>query len=320
MTPDAPAPAPPQRTHLQNAWRVIFTAFGGYARHRCPQMAAAIAFYTIFSLAPTLLIVVAVADKVFRQREAVRTKLLAQIEELVGPEGAAQIEAIMSRVSTDWGGLIPTIIGAVTVFIGATAVFSQIRLALRVVMDAPVPPRITLKSVWRVLETRLLSLALVLAIAFLLLVSLVISAYLASLSTWVNDNLPIPINLLQLTNFIVPLIVITTLFAAMYKVLPGVKIAWRDTWVGALITALLFSLGKALVGMYMGRSTTASVYGAAGSVIIILLWVYYSALIFLLGAEFTAAFARVCGSLRPGGPAGTRVVSPAPTPDSETPA
>ncbi|MBL0920563.1 MAG: YihY/virulence factor BrkB family protein, partial [Phycisphaerales bacterium] len=265
---------------MRNAWQVIVTAFSGYARHRCPQMAAAIAFYTIFSLAPTLLIVVAVADKVFRQREEGRTALIAQFEALVGPEGAAQVEAMMSRVSTNWGGLVPTIIGAATVFIGATAVFSQIRLALNVVMDAPTPPKVTLRTFWKVLETRLLSLAMVLAIAFLLLVSLALSAFLAGLSKWANSHLPIPINFLQVTNFVVPLLVITSLFAAMFKVLPGVKITWRDTWVGAFITALLFSLGKFLVGMYMGRSTTASVYGAAGSVIIILLWVYYSALIF----------------------------------------
>ncbi len=316
MPPVTDAAPEPRTSRLRTTWRVIYTAFSGYGRHRCMQMAAAIAFYTIFSLAPTLLIVVAVADKVFRQREEVRAELLEQFAALVGPEGAAQVEAMMSRVSTNWGGLIPTIVGAVTVFIGATAVFGQIRLALRVVMEAPTPPRVTLKSVWRVIETRLLSLAMVLAIAFLLLVSLVVSAFLAGLAKWMNDKVPIPVDLLQYSNLLVSLLVITTLFAAMFKVLPGVKIAWRDTWIGALVTAGLFTMGKWLVGMYMGQNTTASVYGAAGSVIVILLWVYYSAIIFLLGAEFTAAFARVCGSLRPG----AGVIAPGPTPDSETPA
>ncbi len=302
-------------THLRNAFKVIGAAFSGYARHRCAQMAAAIAFYTIFSLAPTLLIVVAVADRVFRKREDVREELLSQIQQLVGAEGAEQVRAMMERVSTNWGGLLPTIIGVVTLLVGATAVFSQIRTALNVVMEAPRAPRLSLRTIWKLLETRLLSLAMILAIAFLLLTSLVISAGLSAVAKWASDNIPIPINFLQILNVVVSFAVITTLFAAMFKVLPDVRPAWKDTWIGAMINAALFTLGKALVGLYLGRSTTASVYGAAGSVIIILLWVYYSALIFLLGAEFTAAYARICGSLRP-----PQTAAPTPTPDSETPA
>lgn len=275
---------------------VLKQTLGGFARHRAPQLAAAIAFYTIFSLAPTLLIVVAVADKVFRQRDEVRQEIIEQFRELVGPEGAQQIQNMMDRVDPNWSGLVPTIIGLATLLFGATAVFIQIRNALNVIWDAPRPPPLSWRVILHFIKTRMVSLAMILTIAFMLFVSLVLSAIVSGAAAWLGDQLPIPPILLGTSNFIVSTLVITCLFAAIYKFLPEVKIAWRDVRVGALATTLFLYLGKTLVGLYMARSTVASVYGAAGSVIVILLWVYYSALIFLFGAEFTAAWSRVFGS------------------------
>ncbi len=275
---------------------VFKQSLAGFARHRVPQLAAAIAFYTIFSLAPTLLIVVAVADKIFRQRDQVRHEIILQFEKLVGAEGAQQIQAMMDRVDPNWSGLVPTIIGLATLLFGATAVFIQLRNSLNVIWDAPKPPPLSWRVVLRFLKTRLVSLAMILTIAFMLFVSLVLSAIVSGAAAWLGDQLPIPPELISLANFVVSTLVISALFAAIYKFLPEVSIAWRDVRAGALATTLFLYLGKTLVGLYMARSTVASVYGAAGSVIIILLWVYYSALIFLFGAEFTAAWARVIGS------------------------
>ncbi len=275
---------------------VMKQTFAGFSRHRVPQLAAAIAFYTIFSLAPTLLIVVAVADKIFRQRDEVRTKILQEFEKLVGTEGAQQIQAMMDRVDPNWSGLLPSIIGLATLLFGATAVFIQLRNSLNVIWDAPRPPPLSWRVILRFLTTRLVSLAMILTIAFMLFVSLVLSAIVSGAAAWLGDKLPIPAEVLALANFGVSTLIISALFAAIYKFLPDVKIAWRDVRAGALATTLFLYLGKTLVGMYMSRSTVASVYGAAGSAIIILLWVYYSALIFLFGAEFTAAWSRVIGS------------------------
>lgn len=277
---------------------VFKQTFAGFSRHRVPQLAAAIAFYTIFSLAPTLLIVVAVADKIFRQRDSVRGEIIVQFEKLVGAEGAQQIQAMMDKVDPSWSGLVPAIVGIATLLFGATAVFIQIRNALNIIWDAPKPPPLSWRVILRFLKTRLISLAMILTIAFLLFVSLVLSAVVSGAATWLGDRLPIPPLALGLSNFAVSTFVIACLFAAIYKFLPEVRIAWRDVRAGALATTMFLYLGKTLVGLYMSRSTVASVYGAAGSVIIILLWVYYSALIFLFGAEFTAAWSRVFGSRR----------------------
>lgn len=275
---------------------VFKQSLAGFSRHRVPQLAAAIAFYTIFSLAPTLLIVVAVADKIFRQRDEVRAKIIGEFEKLVGPEGAQQVQSMMDRVDPSWTGLLPTILGIATLLFGATAVFIQIKNSLNVVWEAPPPPKLSWRVILRFLKTRLISLAMVLCIAFLLLVSLVLSAAISGVTTWATERLPIPLEVVSLSNFFVSTLVISLLFTAIYKILPDVRIAWRDVRTGAVATAMFFYLGKTLVGIYMSRSTVASVYGAAGSVIIILLWVYYSALIFLFGAEFTAAWSRVFGS------------------------
>ncbi|MGD9691533.1 MAG: YihY/virulence factor BrkB family protein [Phycisphaerales bacterium] len=281
---------------LADVATVFKQTLSGFGRHRVPQLAAAIAFYTIFSLAPTLLIVVAVAEKVFRQRDEIRREIVLQFEKLVGAEGAQQIQNMMDRVDPNWSGLVPTIIGLATLLFGATAVFIQLRNALNVIWDAPKPPPLSWRVILRFIKTRLVSLAMILSIAFMLFVSLVLSAIVSAAAAWLGDQLPIPPELISLANFLVSTLVISALFAAIYKFMPEVHIAWRDVRVGAIATTLFLYLGKTLVGVYMARSTVASVYGAAGSVIVILLWVYYSALIFLFGAEFTAAWARVIGS------------------------
>ena len=228
--------------------------------------------------------------------KAVSGALVQQMSGLVGEQGGRQIETIIKNASDTKSGIIATIIGVVTLILGATGVFLQLKDALNTVWEVKVKPIHRLKGVWNVVRNRALSLGVVLVIGFLLLASLVVSAAITALGTWMNDVLPMPGAVLQAINFIVGFTIIMFLFAVIFKWLPDVKIAWRDVWAGAAATALLFSIGKFALGLYLGRSAVGSVFGAAGSVIVILLWIYYASIIFLLGAEFTQVYARRWGT------------------------
>jgi membrane protein len=256
-------------------------------------MGAALAYYTIFSIAPLLLIVIAVAGFAFG-REAVQGQLTAQLSDLVGPEGAQAVQGLIASASEPKQGVIASVIGVVLLLLGATTVFGELQSALDRIWRVPAPPEAG--GIWKLLRTRLLSFGLVLGLGFLLLVSLVISAALAALgSRWgsaVNGWEP----LLQFINLAVSFALETGLFAMIYKLMPRARIAWHDVWVGAGVTALLFEVGKLLIGLYLGKSSVASGFGAAGSVVVLLVWVYYSAQIFLLGAEFTWVYAHHHGS------------------------
>lgn len=269
--------------------------FRGWSRHHAPQIAAALAFFTVFSLAPVLFIVIAVAGFFYGER-LVQEELIEQIAELIGEEGARQVQVVIQNASAPQRGIIASLIGFGLMIIGATAVFKQLKDAMNIVWSVE---RAEGRVLWRTLKDRLFSLAMVLCVAFLLLVSLVLSAIIAAVSEWVDDVLPATIDTLRYTNMGVSFVVITVLFAAIFKVLPDIRIRWKDVLPGAALTALLFSIGKGVVGAYLGRSGAASVYGAAGSIVVILMWVYYSAMIFLFGAEFTHAWARRFGSLSP---------------------
>lgn len=255
------------------------------------RLAAALAYYTTFSLAPVLVIVVAIAGIFFGQ-DAVQGELVGQLRGLVGEQGAVVIQSLLSNAQTSSdGGFLPTFISIVLLIFGATGVFSQLQTSLNIIWNVD-PPK---QGASQFIRTRLLSFAMVAVIGFLMLVSLMLSAGLAALDN-IFSTLQLWAPLLQGLNAALSFCIITLLFGLIFKVLPDVDIAWRDVSVGAAITALLFTLGKSLIGLYLGNSSVGSAYGAAGSLAVVLIWVYYSAQILFLGAEFTQVYANRYGS------------------------
>jgi membrane protein len=250
-------------------------------------MGAALAYYTLFALAPILIVAIAIAGLAFGP-EAVRGEIVGQIEGLVGLEGARAVQAMLEGAAKPSSSIPATIIGVITFFVGATGAFLELQNDLDAIWR--VKPRSRGGFLRDLLMQRLISFGLVLGLAFLLLTSLVVSAALAALHTYMGNAFPGVGILWEALNVVVSLAVVTLLFAMIYKVLPDVKLAWSDVWVGGLVTAGLFTTGKFLIGLYLGTSAVASTYGAAGSVVVILVWVYYSTQIILLGAEFTRAF------------------------------
>jgi membrane protein len=260
-----------------------------------PSMGAGIAFYTIFSLAPLVLIVIAIAG-FFWGNDAASGYVYAQLGDLVGPQGAEAVRESVRRAGETDGGVLQTIVGLSLLLVGATTVFAELQADLDRVWKAPAAKSST--GILALVRKRVLSLGLVVSIGFLMLVSLVFSAALAALGKWWSGWFSQIEWLLHALDFGVSLLVISVMFALMYKILPRVKIGWHDVWIGAIATALLFTLGKFLLGMYIGKSRVVTTYGTAGSLVVILLWVYYSAQIFLLGAEFTWVYAHRHGSRR----------------------
>ncbi|WP_086920416.1 YihY/virulence factor BrkB family protein [Variovorax sp. JS1663] len=258
-----------------------------------PSMGAAISYYTIFSLAPLLVIVIAVAGALFG-REAAQGRIVEQVSGLVGREGAVAVEAMLRSVSEPDKGLIAGLISAVVLLVGATTVFAELQSALDRIWH--VPEREKPAGLWAVLRARLLSFGLILGLAFLLMVSLVVSAALAAFGTWFGGLMPGWELLLQGLNLVISLGIVTLLFALIYKLMPTARIAWRDVWIGAAVTALLFELGKLGIGLYLGKSGLNESFAAAGSLVLLVAWVYYAAQIFLLGAEFTKVYAGAHGS------------------------
>ena len=251
-----------------------------------PSMGAALAYYTLFSIAPLLLIVIAVAGMVFGE-QAARGEIFEQLNALMGPDGAAAVESLLAHANRPGGGTIATITGVVTLLLGAMTVFGELQNALDRIWRAPARKQST--GWWNLVRTRVLSFGMILGIAFLLMVSLVVSAALSALDGLWGAHLIDTAASFALT---------TVLFALIYKVIPRVKVRWRDVWIGACATAALFAVGKFLIGLYLGRSSVASAFGAAGSLVVMMVWVYYSAQIFLLGAELTWVYAHAYGSRR----------------------
>jgi membrane protein len=256
-------------------------------------MGAALAFYTLFSVAPILIIALVLAGAVFGPHAAER-ELLGQLQALTGDSGAEALRNLLNSAHySDQRGMA-AVIGIGTLIIGATSVFGELQHSLDIIWE--VTDRKRDAGWWQMLRTRLLSFGMVLGVGFLLLVSLIASAALAAFGGWLEErvtSLPIVLPLLDVTLSFAMTVV---LFAMIYKYVPNEDIAWRDVWVGAVVTAFLFTIGKSLIGLYLGRSSFSSAYGAAGSLIVLLLWIYYSAQIFLLGAEFTRVFAYSQGS------------------------
>jgi len=278
---------------LKKIWVLLKETFEEWKEDKVSRLAAALSYYTIFSLPGLLLIVVAVAG-FFLGQESVRQDLMSQIASVVGEQGAQAIGTMLSNAGWDQdAGIVAVIIGIVTVVVAATGAFTQLQEALNTVWDvAPAPGA----GIMQTVRKRALSFSLILGIAFLLLVSLVISAALSGLGNFLEGLFPGATWLIQILNVVISFAVITLLFALMYKYLPDAEIAWKDVFIGAGITTLLFTIGKFVLGLYLGRSGATSAYGAAGSLVLVLLWVYYSAQIFLFGAEFTQVYARRHGS------------------------
>jgi len=273
---------------------LLKAAFSEWSKDNAPRMGAALAYYTIFSLAPLLIIAVAIAGLAFGM-EAARGEIAREIQGLVGRDGARAIQDMIQSAREPAHGVIGSMIGIAVLFLGASGVFCEIEDALN--------------SIWRVnpngetgirnlIKARFLSFGMVLGIGFLLLVSLLLSALLAAATKYIGGMLPIPAVVFESLDFLLSLFFITVLFAMIFKLLPHTKIAWSDVWIGAALTSLLFTAGKFVIGFYIGTSVPASAYGAAGSLVVVVAWIYYSALILYFGAEFTRVYTNKLGSRR----------------------
>lgn len=291
---------------MRKAWTLIKDSVMSFIDDGALSRGAAIAYYTIFSLAPVLLIVVAIAGLVFGQ-EAAQGALFGQLRGLMGEQAAGVLQTMLANASNRSSGVWATIIGFGTLLITASGVFGEMQSSLNIIWKAEAPAGLS-----AIVRTRAASLGLVAALGFLLIVSLVVSAGLSALGNWLNSFLPGAEFLLQALNFLVSFLLLSALFAAIYKVLPDKSLAWRDVMVGAAVTSLLFTVGKTLIGLYIGSSSVASSYGAAGAFVIVLLWIYYSAQIFLLGAEFTKVYAAEHGSEEGAAAAAAALAPPGP--------
>ncbi|MBE9062581.1 YihY/virulence factor BrkB family protein [cf. Phormidesmis sp. LEGE 11477] len=277
-------------------WSLLKQTVAEWQRDKVSRLAAALAYYTTFALAPILIIAIAIASFLFEQ-STVQSRILEQIQSLLGANAAGVIEEMLTSRSTNDGGFWATIVSVGLLIIGASGLFIQLQDALNTVWNVVAKKD---EGIWGLVRDRLLSFGIVLAIGFLLLVSLVVSAGLSAVSGMFSSLLPGWDIAWQILNAALSFGIITLLFGMIYKVLPDVKIAWGDVWTGAAITALLFTIGKALIGLYIGNSSVASAYGAAGSFVVLLLWIYYSSQILLFGAEFTQVYANRFGSnIRP---------------------
>jgi membrane protein len=258
-----------------------------------PSMGAAIAYYTIFSIAPLLVIAIAIAG-FFLGVEAAHGRIFTEVNRLVGAEGAAAIEGLVQSAGEGANGIVGGFLATIVLLFGATGVFAELQSSIDRIWRAPVQLKVT--GIWSLIRRRLFTFGMVLAVAFLLLVSLVISAAISSLQAFLTGEEVRLEAAIQVINFVTSFAIIAALFASIFKLLPRVSVAWGDVVVGAVITALLFNLGKLFIGLYIGKSGLVSGFGAAGSLVAILVWIYYSAQIFLLGAEFTWIYANKFGS------------------------
>ncbi|CAN5508882.1 YihY/virulence factor BrkB family protein [soil metagenome] len=284
-----------EKFHPVRSWGPLFVqSFNDWLADRALRFSAALAYYSIFAMAPLVIIAIAVAGLAFGE-EAARGQVYQQIEWFLGPKGAAEIQSLIQASSDTRQSVLATIVGVVTLLIGASGVFGQLKDALNSIWGVMLKPGGTMAS----LKEYLLNFSMVLGVGFLLVISLLLSAVLQAINTFMTGYFPIPSFVAPLTAA-VSFFVLVLLFALIYKVLPDVKIGWRDVWIGSTVTALLFTAGKFLISLYLAKSSVASSFGAAGALILILVWVYYSTTIFLLGAEFTKVYASRYGSgIRP---------------------
>jgi membrane protein len=269
-------------------WQMLKATIGEFSANKVPQLGAALAYYTVFSLAPLLLIAIGIASAVFGEAAA-RAEVIGQIESTMGRPAAQAIQEMLDNTRSQGGSVVMTLVGIAILVFAATGVFVQLQDALNTIWRVHRKPG---RGLWNFIRDRFLSFGVVLGTGFLLLTSLVISAGLEAVGKFVTpESVPGGTWIWIVINSLISFGIISLLFALIFKLLPDVRIAWRDVWIGAVGTALLFTIGKYLSGLYLGRSSTASAFGAAGSLAIVFVWVYYSSQIVLLGAAFTRVYA-----------------------------
>ena len=273
-------------------WNLVKQVASSWVDDYAPSMGAALAYYTMFSLAPLLLIAISVAGLVFGQ-EAARGEIAEQLRSFMGDQGASAVQGLLASVRQPSEGIAATTLGVVLLFVGAASVFGELQNALNRIWRVPVA---TTSSWASMVRARLLSFGMILAMGFLLTVSLVVSAALATTERWLQPIFGEWLAVAAAINAIGSFLLVAAMFALIYKIMPRARVEWKDVWIGSTVTALLFALGKSLIGLYVGRSGVASAFGAAGSLVVVLVWVYYSAQIFLIGAEFTWCYANAFGS------------------------
>ena len=258
-------------------------SFTDWNEDNAPRLGASLAFYTILSISPLVILVVAIVSLVF-DRASAQAHLLAQVQSTMGPDGRKAVETMLASGQKASSGIFATVIGLLTLIFGASGVFGELRAALNTIWDAK--PEAS-SGIWGMLRERFFSIGMVFSVGFVLLVSLLASAGLSAITKYFNGFLPIPAFVLGVINFLVSFLGIALLFALILKYVPETKVEWADVRVGALVTALLFTIGKSVLGLYLGKASPGSAYGAAGSLVVLVVWIYYSAQIFFFGAEFT---------------------------------
>jgi membrane protein len=283
------------RRFLKNAWVLLKETFGEWNTDNAPRLGAALSYYTVFSLTPVLILVIAVAG-VFLGHDAAQGKIVAQLTGLVGKEAAEFLQSAIVKVNQQESGLKASVIGLLTLIVGASGVMVELQGALNTVWKVLPKPAAARGSVKRFVRVRVVALALVISLGFLLLVSLVFSALLEGAIHWVGGFVARWAVLGYLVNYGISVGVIALFLALVFKILPDAKVAWKDVWVGATLTSVLFHLGKYAIAVYIGRAGVASTFGAAGALAVLLVWIYYSSQILLLGAEFTRSYANHFGS------------------------
>jgi membrane protein len=266
---------------------ILKTTFASWNKHEAPRLGAALAFYTILSLSPLVIIVVAVGGLMF-SRSTAQTHILNQVQGMIGPDGGKAVQAMLANAQKPSAGVLGTIVGLLSLLFGASGVFTELRSALNLIWGVKQEET---SGIWQLLRERFFSFGMVLSIGFLLLVSLVLSAVLAAIGKFFGGLLPVPSLVLEAINFLVSYIGVAALFGLIFRFVPEAKVRLNKVWLGACVTAILFTIGKTLIGLYLGKTSVGSTYGAAGSVIVVIVWVYYSAQIFFFGAEFTHAYA-----------------------------
>ena len=293
MPHETPAPDPTKRRPpMRPVWDLLSETYKRWRQDNAPTLGAALAFYTTFSMAPVLIILMAILG-VILGKETVQVEIFRRATELIGAQGASAVKMMIKAAYRPGSGLPATIIGILVILIGSTSALVMLKRALNLIWGARPNPK---APIWNLIKERLMSFVMILVIGLLLVLSLLLSFVLSFLTGFVQNLVPVPVFFIHMADLVLSFLLTTLLFAVVYKVLPDVKIAWTDVWVGSASTAILFTLGKFLFGLYLGRRGIHSAYGAASSLAIILMWVYYSAQIFFIGAEFTQVYANRYGS------------------------
>ena len=264
-------------------WALLRNTFTAWNEHEAPRLGAALAFYSILSIAPLVVVVLAILAMVLGRSDA-QDQLLGQVQGMIGKEGADAVKTMIQHAQKPSSGVIASVFGVVTLLFGASGVFGELRSALNRMWDVKASAG---SGIWQMVRERLFSFGMVLAVGFLLLVSLMVSAALAAMGKFFGGILPIPEVVAHAITFLVSVAGISVLFALIFKYVPDTKIPWREVWLGAIATAVLFTIGKSLIGLYLGKAAVGSAYGAAGSLVVVIVWIYYSSMIVLFGAQFT---------------------------------